>query len=137
MADEAANTTNAAPVVTLAPTPVAATTPIGTAQTTALTNYANTLRRWALHDCRAFLNDRSNEEMIALWERWRGTRGKPVTVAWSVTQESLDASWTSFVGHWKMEPGFAVLVAGRETQHQQRALGPLREEVCSESWTAD
>lgn len=51
-----------------------------------------------------------------------------------MTPESLDASWTSFVNRWNTEPGFAEVVDGRETDRRQRALGPLREEVCRLLW---
>ncbi|ETI34726.1 hypothetical protein F443_18829, partial [Phytophthora nicotianae P1569] len=65
--------------------------------------YEETLERWALHDCSAVQGDRSADEMIALFNRWRSTRSKPVAARGTVTSRSLDRSWTSFVERWNIE----------------------------------
>ncbi|KAF1776275.1 hypothetical protein GQ600_19279 [Phytophthora cactorum] len=42
-----------------------------------------------------------------LFERWRGTRGKRVMVARTVTQNSLNQAWATFVDCWSEETGAA------------------------------
>ncbi|KAG2843410.1 hypothetical protein PC119_g1608 [Phytophthora cactorum] len=48
-------------------------------------SYEETLERWALYDYSAFENPRSDDEMRDLFQRWRATRSKPVTVGGTVT----------------------------------------------------
>ncbi|ETM00715.1 hypothetical protein L917_02583 [Phytophthora nicotianae] len=55
------------------------------------------LERWALHDCSAIRDARGPDEMKRLFQRFRATRGKPVTVTPTVTIRSIDRAWTAFV----------------------------------------
>ncbi|KAG3064027.1 hypothetical protein PI125_g24259 [Phytophthora idaei] len=60
------------------------------------TTYEEALERWALHDCSAIMDSRSDEGMRSLFRRWRAARGKGVTVL-GVTVRSLDRAWIAFV----------------------------------------
>ncbi|KAF1778913.1 hypothetical protein GQ600_4785 [Phytophthora cactorum] len=67
--------------------------------------YADTLKRYRLYDCSGVIRPLSDGEMRSWFERWRGTRGKRVTVARTVTQNSLNQAWASFVDCWSEETG--------------------------------
>jgi hypothetical protein len=43
------------------------------------------------------MEGRNDEAMKDLFQRWRATRGKGVTVTRTVTMQSLDTAWTAFV----------------------------------------
>ncbi|ETL77536.1 hypothetical protein L917_21521 [Phytophthora nicotianae] len=77
--------------------------------------------------------------MASWFARWRRTRSKPVTETLSVTQRSLDQTWTAFVLHWNVETGlrFRQLIEAREETHHRYALGELAERVCKLSWSED
>ncbi|KAG3005162.1 hypothetical protein PC121_g14021 [Phytophthora cactorum] len=84
-------------------------------------SYEETLERWALYDYSAFENPRSDDEMRDLFQRWRATRSKPVTVGGTVTPRSLDRAWTAFVERWNTETG-AKFVWMLERREATRAL---------------
>ncbi|KAG3196131.1 hypothetical protein PC128_g7918 [Phytophthora cactorum] len=69
--------------------------------------YEETLETWALHDCSAIADARSQDEMSSLFERFRATLGKTTTVTRTVTIRSLDKAWTAFVNRWNKEGGAA------------------------------
>ncbi|KAG4046161.1 hypothetical protein PC123_g18452 [Phytophthora cactorum] len=75
-------------------------------------SYEETLERWALYDYSAFENPRSDDEMRDLFQRWRATRSKPVTVGGTVTPRD-----------------------GK--RHEHLSLGALARRVCELSWEAD
>ncbi|KAG3091671.1 hypothetical protein PI124_g13802 [Phytophthora idaei] len=54
-------------------------------------SYEETLERWALYDYSAFESPRSDDEMRDLFQWWRATRSKPVTVGGTVTPPSSSA----------------------------------------------
>ncbi|ETO83128.1 hypothetical protein F444_02790 [Phytophthora nicotianae P1976] len=62
-----------------------------------VTTMEEELERWALHDCSAIRDARGPDEMKRLFQRFRATRGKPVTVTPTVTIRSIDRAWTAFV----------------------------------------
>ncbi|TYZ61289.1 hypothetical protein PybrP1_004987 [[Pythium] brassicae (nom. inval.)] len=73
-----------------------------------------------------------------LWRRWRRTRGKPTEVTGTVTQESLNTAWTSFVLRVNVEPNFLeTLLLRREADRRAYGLAELMEKVCRLSWDAD
>ncbi|ETP27313.1 hypothetical protein F441_00164 [Phytophthora nicotianae CJ01A1] len=97
--------------------------------------YEETLERWALHDCSAVQGDRSADEMIALFNRWKSTRSKPVAARGTVTSRSLDRSWTSFVERWNIE-GEEVstqILEWREAAHSCLSVSALALEICETS----
>ncbi|KAG3067554.1 hypothetical protein PC122_g17321 [Phytophthora cactorum] len=102
-------------------------------------SYEETLERWALYDYSAFENPRSDDEMRDLFQRWRATRSKPVTVGGTVTPRSLDRAWTAFVERWNTETGakFVWMLERREATHEHLSLGALARRVCELSWEAD
>ncbi|TYZ67328.1 hypothetical protein PybrP1_012192, partial [[Pythium] brassicae (nom. inval.)] len=70
------------------------------------------------------------EVLGALWRRWRRTHGKPTEVTGTVTQESLDTAWTSFVLRVNAEPNFLeTLLLRREADRRACGLAELMEEV--------
>ncbi|KAG3026232.1 hypothetical protein PC121_g8718 [Phytophthora cactorum] len=102
-------------------------------------SYEETLERWALYDYSAFENPRRDDEMRDLFQRWRATRSKPVTVGGTVTPRSLDRAWTAFVERWNTETGakFVRMLERREATHEHLSLGALARRVCELSWEAD
>uniref|UniRef100_H3GVX0 Uncharacterized protein n=1 Tax=Phytophthora ramorum TaxID=164328 RepID=H3GVX0_PHYRM len=101
--------------------------------------YEETLERWALHDCSAVQGDRSADEMIALFNRWRSTRSKPVAARGTVTYRSMDRSWTSFVERWNIEGEeiFTQRLEQREATHSRLSVSALALEICETSYDAD
>ncbi|KAG3204291.1 hypothetical protein PC128_g2017 [Phytophthora cactorum] len=97
-------------------------------------SYEETLERWTLYD-----NPRSDDEMRDLFQRWRATRSKPVTVGGTVTPRSLDRAWTAFVESWNTETGakFVRMLERREATLEHLSLGALARRVCELSWEAD
>ncbi|KAF1778911.1 hypothetical protein GQ600_25074 [Phytophthora cactorum] len=63
--------------------------------------------------------------MRSWFERWRGTRGKRVTVARTVTQNSLNQAWASFVDCWSEETGaaFRETIVARGATHARMSVG--------------
>ncbi|KAG2776674.1 hypothetical protein PC129_g12461 [Phytophthora cactorum] len=102
-------------------------------------SYEETLERWALYDYSAFESPRSHDEMRDLFQWWRATRSKPVTVGGTVTPRSLDRAWTAFVERWNTETGagFVRILERREATHKHLSLGALARRVCELSWEAD
>ncbi|KAE9033366.1 hypothetical protein PR001_g10208 [Phytophthora rubi] len=77
--------------------------------------------------------------MQSLFHRCRVARSKPVTVTRTVTMQSLDAAWTSFVRRWDVE-GPVVFIRGlerREEEHQARAVSALAKQVHDASYDTD
>ncbi|OWZ12022.1 hypothetical protein PHMEG_00014884 [Phytophthora megakarya] len=101
--------------------------------------YEETLERWVLHDCSAVQGDRSADEMIALFNRWRSTRSKPVAARGTVTYRSMDRSWTSFVERWNFEGEevFTQRLEQREATHSRLSVSALALEICETSYDAD
>ncbi|ETI40900.1 hypothetical protein F443_13814 [Phytophthora nicotianae P1569] len=97
------------------------------------------LERWTLHDCSAFRDARGPDEMKRLFERFRATRGKPVTVTPTVTIRSLDRVWTAFVKRWNLEgrEAFETMLKKREADHARLSVGELAGQVCRLSWDQD
>ncbi|ETM44866.1 hypothetical protein L914_09944 [Phytophthora nicotianae] len=85
------------------------------------------LERWTAHDCSAFRYARSPDEMKRLFERFRATRGKLVTVTPTVTIRSLDRVWTAFVKHWNLDgrEAFELMLQRREADHARLSVGEL------------
>ncbi|KAG3075800.1 hypothetical protein PI125_g21665 [Phytophthora idaei] len=81
--------------------------------------YADTLKRYRLYDCSGVIRPLSDGEMRSWFERWRGTRGKRVTVARTVTQNYLNQAWASFADCWSEETGaaFRETIMARGTTH--------------------
>ncbi|EEY53936.1 uncharacterized protein PITG_07584 [Phytophthora infestans T30-4] len=96
------------------------------------TTYEETLERWALYDCSAIERARNNDEMRRLFQRFRATRGKPATATRTVTLQSLDKAWTSFVLRWNKEGGeaFERTLQEREATHARLSVGTLEAQVC-------
>lgn len=96
------------------------------------TTYEETLERWALYDCSAIERARNNDEMRRLFQRFRATRGKPATATRTVTLQSLDKAWTSFVLRWNKEGGeaFERTLQEREATHARLSVGTLKAQVC-------
>ncbi|KAF1784813.1 hypothetical protein GQ600_26879 [Phytophthora cactorum] len=87
--------------------------------------YADTLKRYRLYDCSGVIRPLSDGEMRSWFERWRGTRGKRVTVARTVTQNSLNQAWASFVDCWSEETGavFRETIVARGATHARMSVG--------------
>ncbi|KAI9982016.1 hypothetical protein PInf_009808 [Phytophthora infestans] len=94
-------------------------------QEDASATYAESLERWELYDCNAFVNERSDSEMKTLFVRLRATRGKPVTVTATVILQPLDKAWTSYVHCRNNEGGdaFERVVVAREEAHPRLSVG--------------
>ncbi|KAI9982653.1 hypothetical protein PInf_008630 [Phytophthora infestans] len=101
------------------------------AQDDELTTYEETLERWALYDCSAIERARNNDEMRRLFQRFRATRGKPTTATRTVTLQSLDKAWTSFVLRWNKEGGeaFERTLQEREATHARLSVGTLEAQM--------
>ncbi|KAG6602880.1 uncharacterized protein IUM83_06877 [Phytophthora cinnamomi] len=65
--------------------------------------YENTLERWPQHDCNTVVNSRDGGEMRHLFERWRATHSKDVTMTGAVTPRSINRLWAAFVERWNTE----------------------------------
>ncbi|ETP14867.1 hypothetical protein F441_10231, partial [Phytophthora nicotianae CJ01A1] len=91
------------------------------------------LERWMLHDCSAYLDARSPNEMKHLLERFRATLGKNVTVTPTVTIRSLDRVWTAFVKRWNLKgcEAYESMLQRREADHARLFVGDLAAQVCS------
>ncbi|KAG2783271.1 hypothetical protein Pcac1_g7044 [Phytophthora cactorum] len=88
--------------------------------------YADTLKRYRLYDRSGVIRPLSDGEMRSWFERWRRTRGKRVTVARTVTQNSLNQAWASFVDYWSEETGavFRETIVARGATHAR--MSPQR-----------
>ncbi|ETP22192.1 hypothetical protein F441_04443 [Phytophthora nicotianae CJ01A1] len=77
--------------------------------------------------------------MLSWFERWRGVRGKGVTVTHTVTEESLDNAWTAFEDRWNCETGsgFRKTIVDREATHERMSVGLLASRLCELAWAAD
>ncbi|ETI29994.1 hypothetical protein PPTG_18198 [Phytophthora nicotianae INRA-310] len=77
--------------------------------------------------------------MLSWFERWRGVRGKGVTVTYTVTEESLDNAWTAFEDRWNFETGsgFRKTIVAREVTHERMSVGRLASRLCELAWAAD
>ncbi|KAE8903418.1 hypothetical protein PF005_g21393 [Phytophthora fragariae] len=109
------------------------------AESDRLTTYEEVLEQWALNDCSAVTNSPGDDAMKALFRRWRATRSKPVTVTGTVTPQSLDRAWTSFVSRWNTEgpEAFQQKLMRREEQHSRLSVQALVSQICQLSWDAD
>ncbi|KAE8991225.1 hypothetical protein PR003_g4857 [Phytophthora rubi] len=109
------------------------------AESDRLTTYEEELEQWALNDCSAVINSPGDDAMKALFRRWRATRSKPVTVTGTVTPQSLDRAWTSFVSRWNTEgpEAFQQKLMRREEQHSRLSVQALVSQICQLSWDAD
>ncbi|ETP42934.1 hypothetical protein F442_10198, partial [Phytophthora nicotianae P10297] len=97
------------------------------------------LERWMLHDCSAYLDARSPNEMKHLLERFRATLGKNVTVTPTVTIRSLDRVWTAFVKRWNLKgcEAYESMLQRREADHARLSVGDLAAQVCLGKQVAD
>ncbi|KAK1940140.1 hypothetical protein P3T76_008463 [Phytophthora citrophthora] len=101
--------------------------------------YEEVLERWAFTDCGGFDYALSDNEMRALFSRWRATRSKPDAARGSVTEQSMDRSWTAFVNRWNTEgpEAFQQKLVHREEQHSRLSVGALAVQICELFWDAD
>ncbi|KAG2783898.1 hypothetical protein PC129_g12211 [Phytophthora cactorum] len=101
--------------------------------------YEETLETWALHDCSAIVDARSQDEMSSLFERFRATLGKTTTVTRTVTIRSLDKAWTAFVNRWNKEGGaaFERMLENREAAYDRLSVLALAAQVCRLSYDLD
>ncbi|KAG3152573.1 hypothetical protein PC128_g22742 [Phytophthora cactorum] len=101
--------------------------------------YADTLKRYRLYDRSGVIRPLSDGEMRSWFERWRRTRGKRVTVARTVTQNSLNQAWASFVDYWSEETGavFRETIVARGATHARMSVGALSARICELSWSSD
>ncbi|KAE9304903.1 hypothetical protein PF008_g21861 [Phytophthora fragariae] len=102
------------------------------AESDRLTTYEEVLEQWALNDCRAVINSPGDDAMKALFRWWQATRSKPVTVTGTVTPQSLDRAWTSFVSRWNTEgpEAFQQKLMRREEQHSRLSVQALVSQIC-------
>ncbi|KAG3077366.1 hypothetical protein PI124_g18916 [Phytophthora idaei] len=101
--------------------------------------YEASLKRWALHDCSAIMDGRSDEEMRSLFRRWGATRDKGVTMSRIVTMRSLDRAWTAFVECWNKETGavFEQRLEERGATHDRLSVAVLSARICRMSYDLD
>ncbi|ETP48276.1 hypothetical protein F442_05946 [Phytophthora nicotianae P10297] len=87
--------------------------------------YVKELGRWALYDYSGIRKPLSDDEMRSLFHHHQRTRSKPVAVTRTVTQNSLDNAWTSFVNRWNTDGAtrFIPSLERREAEHEARWQG--------------
>ncbi|KAG7396844.1 hypothetical protein PHYBOEH_001658 [Phytophthora boehmeriae] len=101
--------------------------------------YAEDLERWALYDCSGLRAPLADEDMQDLFHRCRVARSKSVTATRTVTMQSLDAAWTSFVRRWNVEGPVAFIrgLERREVQHRARSVSALAKQIHDASYDND
>ncbi|KAK1942818.1 hypothetical protein P3T76_005455 [Phytophthora citrophthora] len=67
------------------------------------------------------------------------TLREPDAARGSVTEQSMDRSWTAFVYRWNTEglEAFQQKLVQREEQHSRLSVGALAVQICELSWDAD